>query len=744
MAEELPLAGVTLGTSGVSQAVSSIKDMLGELLGKSKETAEGFKLAWETVLGAELVHKATEFFGEVISASERAEQAQLKLAAVLHATGEASGVTASQIRELGEELQRNTLFKSEEIENAAAVLATYTSVQNEHFSQAIKLSADLASLLGGDVSNAARQLGRALEDPEHGLNALRRAGIVFTAAERDQIKALQDAGDLYGAQTVILDKLEGKVSGLAEQMHSGLAGSIADVKHAWEDFLASLNRPDSKIGEFLRTELRGATNILHNVTGGADPNSDAAIQKQIEALQPKIRKYVEPELDREGVQGNTYHDALTGLLNKQPATGTYLPDRQRAIELLQQMVELEDRLAYNAAIEDFNNKKAAASAKAAAQERSDSDQAERDAQAAKKAALAEAERAKSVAELIDRLRDKAIASDVSADAAIRQEVADRGGTAADQEMAAQYQQTIDDNKLRAESIKHAEEAQKQATQTVEDYIRHINDETAALQGNTMANDAAAKAHAASAYDPVTGSRVTQAETALNFAKAQQQQEDYEKQKAQQTLRLFDAAGRGISESFARTFDETLTGRIRSFSQFSRQILSMWASMLSQMASRQLGNALGSALLGAVGSGVGGWTSADAAGLTAAGSSASSIADNIVMPGLGLTVEQYHSGGTVGVDGLSRSVAAAIFSGAPRLHSGLMADEFPAILQRGESVLTPGQMDAMGGTHVHLHVHAIDSRDTKQFIAENADSIAQHVGDAVFRNRAFQKRITRSA
>jgi hypothetical protein len=149
-------------------------------------------------------------------------------------------------------------------------------------------------------------------------------------------------------------------------------------------------------------------------------------------------------------------------------------------------------------------------------------------------------------------------------------------------------------------------------------------------------------------------------------------------------------------------------------------------------------------LGAVGSGVGGWTSADAAGLTAAGSSASSIADNIVMPGLGLTVEQYHSGGTVGVDGLSRSVAAAIFSGAPRLHSGLMADEFPAILQRGESVLTPGQMDAMGGTHVHLHVHAIDSRDTKQFIAENADSIAQHVGDAVFRNRAFQKRITRSA
>lgn len=59
----------------------------------------------------------------------------------------------------------------------------------------------------------------------------------------------------------------------------------------------------------------------------------------------------------------------------------------------------------------------------------------------------------------------------------------------------------------------------------------------------------------------------------------------------------------------------------------------------------------------------------------------------------------HTGGVIGVDTptFKRNVSASLFNGAPRFHSGMLAsDEYPAILQRGESVLTPGQMRAMGG------------------------------------------------
>lgn len=57
---------------------------------------------------------------------------------------------------------------------------------------------------------------------------------------------------------------------------------------------------------------------------------------------------------------------------------------------------------------------------------------------------------------------------------------------------------------------------------------------------------------------------------------------------------------------------------------------------------------------------------------------------------------FHSGGVVGADrGPRRAVPALAFAGAPRFHGGFMPDEYPAILKRGESVLTPAQMAQLG-------------------------------------------------
>jgi hypothetical protein len=57
---------------------------------------------------------------------------------------------------------------------------------------------------------------------------------------------------------------------------------------------------------------------------------------------------------------------------------------------------------------------------------------------------------------------------------------------------------------------------------------------------------------------------------------------------------------------------------------------------------------------------------------------------------------FHDGGVVGRDDAARrTVPSAVFAAAPRLHDGLMPNEFPAILQKGETVFTPGQLKAMG-------------------------------------------------
>lgn len=61
--------------------------------------------------------------------------------------------------------------------------------------------------------------------------------------------------------------------------------------------------------------------------------------------------------------------------------------------------------------------------------------------------------------------------------------------------------------------------------------------------------------------------------------------------------------------------------------------------------------------------------------------------------------QFHGGGTVGSGGKPMMVNPALWMGAPRLHDGLMSDEYRAILQKGETVIPKGQGF---GTKVEVH------------------------------------------
>jgi hypothetical protein len=65
-----------------------------------------------------------------------------------------------------------------------------------------------------------------------------------------------------------------------------------------------------------------------------------------------------------------------------------------------------------------------------------------------------------------------------------------------------------------------------------------------------------------------------------------------------------------------------------------------------------------------------------------------LANSITMALGGIPATVSHSGGMAGI-GRKRNVPAMTFAGAPRLHGGLAADEFPSILQRGEQVIPKG-------------------------------------------------------
>jgi hypothetical protein len=91
------------------------------------------------------------------------------------------------------------------------------------FDRATKAAFDMAAVLGTDAKGSAIQLGKALENPIKGVNALARAGTTFTDQQKEQIRTLVESGDMLAAQTLILDEVESQYGGAAEAAAVGSA-----------------------------------------------------------------------------------------------------------------------------------------------------------------------------------------------------------------------------------------------------------------------------------------------------------------------------------------------------------------------------------------------------------------------------------------------------------------------------------------------------------------------------------------
>lgn len=98
---------------------------------------------------------------------------------------------------------------------------------------------------------------------------------------------------------------------------------------------------------------------------------------------------------------------------------------------------------------------------------------------------------------------------------------------------------------------------------------------------------------------------------------------------------------------------------------------------------------------------------------------------------GIFAKVLHAGGLVGGAAPQRMVPALAFAGAPRMHAGGMAglrpDEVPAILQRGERVLSRREAQTYGaGGGVAVHIHARDVESFRQSRTQIAADIARAV------------------
>jgi hypothetical protein len=214
----------------------------------------------------------------VSDAAESARITRLTEAAI-RSTGGAANITAEQVGSLAESISNKTAIDDEAIQGASNLLLTFTKVRNEVgkgndiFDQATLAAANMSAALGTDISGAALQLGKALNDPIKGVSALGRAGVSFTKQQKDQIRTLVDSGKTLQAQRIILAELGVQFGGAAEaaadpmQRLSVIAGNLGErvgtilLPHVerFSTFLIDRAVPvaDQFFGEFERGEGAG-------------------------------------------------------------------------------------------------------------------------------------------------------------------------------------------------------------------------------------------------------------------------------------------------------------------------------------------------------------------------------------------------------------------------------------------------------------------------------------------------------
>jgi hypothetical protein len=214
---EVVIAGDAKGAKDAMDDVEGGASRLGSRLGSALGGAA--KVIGVAAVGA-VVGVGIALKGSYDAAVE-AEKVSRETERVIQTTGGAANVTAGDVANLAKSISGMTGTSREAVAGVENLLLTFTNVKNvagegnDVFNRATGLALDMATVLGTDASGAAVQLGKALNDPIKGITALSRAGVSFTAEQKDQIKTLVEHGNSLEAQKLILGELQKEFGGAA-------------------------------------------------------------------------------------------------------------------------------------------------------------------------------------------------------------------------------------------------------------------------------------------------------------------------------------------------------------------------------------------------------------------------------------------------------------------------------------------------------------------------------------------------
>jgi lambda family phage tail tape measure protein len=710
------------------------------------------------------------------------EQSQLRLQAVLKATSNAAGVTKSEIAEFAEAYERATLRGNEEITNAATELLTFKGVSHDTFFEAIKLASDLSVVMGSDLNSVILKFGKILEDPVQNINALSKAGVTFTSQQADMIKSLVETGQESEALAIILEKVKGKVGGTSEGEAGGLTGATHRLRVEWDDLLkafganiaesgavqSSLNFLSNRLAEIQKgvrgtlAEQREAEQKKADTLKGFGNDTllfglvdnpfyleakkrvaeidDKIVAEQAEKKKAQADYELGVERDKsEKIEG--IHKKLADDLLKSTQTDgdKILAERDRIDKQLSGLATETNKEAIDQARklnEQLSNTKYDKYLETANRETRQLTEANEK--------LIESLQKRKVVEGTADPRKKAVQLEVdklnpTATAEMRDKVTGLAAAIYDESKAAK------DATDAQEKHKHAIEEINQgilqtkpsfevAKEALDDWKEKLIED---LGGATKANeeyvDKIEQIYKVKLKDIYNKAQLDSTKWEDGAARALNRYGDEATNAAKNAERVFGNAATKIEDTLV---DMVSTGEF-SLKKLGDLVTSIEQDILRSFLRENVTGPIAQGLGSILGGGNSGSSGGSGGGIfgnlfgslfgSSGGSSASSGGG--FFSGIGSFFSGlFHEGGVVGETLASRrAVSPLLFAGAPRFHNGLMPDEFPAILQKGETVLPKGMKS--NGMNVTFNISTPNAQSFMesqgQIMAKFAGSLQRH-------------------
>jgi hypothetical protein len=170
-----------------------------------------------------------------INVAAEGEEVAARFHVAMANMGDQVGYTSEQFEKLIAQTQAMGTAGRSGVEEAGYALLKSGNIRGENFARAMELAQDLAGTMRGDVSQAAQQLSRELEDPVRAMMRLRREGIVVPTVIKEQILAAKELGDVMGEQRILMDFLATRYKGYGEAFQGTFLGQ-------WQKFQGILDQ----------------------------------------------------------------------------------------------------------------------------------------------------------------------------------------------------------------------------------------------------------------------------------------------------------------------------------------------------------------------------------------------------------------------------------------------------------------------------------------------------------------------